>query len=118
VVEVELKPGGGRTPVAAGPLDPVKVDPKHYKVEIDNEKVRVLRARYGPGETGALHQHDRDRVTVFLTDSELEITSPDGKREVRHGKQFDISWGTVAKHQEKNLARSAFEVIAVELKAR
>jgi hypothetical protein len=28
--------------------DPIKVDSKHYTVELENEKVRVLRIRYGP----------------------------------------------------------------------
>jgi len=30
--------------------DPVKVDPKHYKVEMENDRVRVLRITYGPQE--------------------------------------------------------------------
>ena len=30
--------------------DPVKVDSKHYTVEVENEKVRVLRIKYGPHE--------------------------------------------------------------------
>lgn len=28
--------------------DPVKVDPKHYKAELENDQVRVLRISYGP----------------------------------------------------------------------
>jgi len=27
--------------------DPVKLDSKHYKVELENERVRVVRIRYG-----------------------------------------------------------------------
>jgi polyisoprenoid-binding protein YceI len=30
--------------------DAVKVDPKHYKVEFENDKIRVLRVNYGPHE--------------------------------------------------------------------
>lgn len=118
IIEIELKPGSGRVAVSPGALDPVKVDPKHYKIEFENDRVRVLRARYGPGEQGALHEHARDRVTVFLTDSELEIVTPDGKRDVRRGKKFDVSWGTVSRHSEKNLSSAVFEVIAVEMKSR
>jgi hypothetical protein len=33
--------------------DPVKVDPKHYKVEFENDRVRVVRIKYGPGEKSA-----------------------------------------------------------------
>ena len=34
--------------VAAMAQDPVKVDPKHYKVEFENSQVRVLRIKYDP----------------------------------------------------------------------
>jgi hypothetical protein len=30
--------------------DPVEVDAKHYKVEFENDRVRVFRVSYGPGE--------------------------------------------------------------------
>ena len=30
--------------------DAVKVDPQHYKVEFENDQVRVLRIHYGPHE--------------------------------------------------------------------
>ena len=34
--------------------DAAKVDPKHYKVEFENDEVRVLRITYGPGEKSLL----------------------------------------------------------------
>ena len=37
--------------------DPVKVDPKHYKVEFENANVRVLRVTVGPGEKSVMHWH-------------------------------------------------------------
>jgi len=58
-IMVELK---DRPPAAAAvttEMDPVKVDPKHYKVLIDNDRVRVLRARYG-------HTRNRDARTSGL----------------------------------------------------
>ena len=57
-------------------------------------------------------------VTVLLTAAELEIVAPDGARQVLRGKPFDVAWGTVSRHSEKNLASAAFEVIAVEMKSR
>jgi hypothetical protein len=32
--------------------DPVAVDSRHYTVLVEDAKVRVLRASYGPGEGG------------------------------------------------------------------
>ena len=114
IVELELKNGPGALP--SSPLDPVRVDPKHYKVEFENPQVRVLRAHYGPGEPGAMHEHILNRVTVFLTDQQFKVTASDGKVEMPRGKAGDIRLGGPAKHQEQNLSLLPFEVIAVELK--
>ena len=37
--------------------DAVKVDPSHHKVEFENDQVRVLRIRFGPGEESVMHEH-------------------------------------------------------------
>ena len=120
IIEVELKPGEGRKPVAAGAFDPVAVDPRHYKVVLDNAQVRVLRARFGPHETTAMHQHARDRVTIFLTDADLRPTTSDGVTREVHGKAGDVAFaaGGAVKHTENNAAAQPFEVIAIELKSR
>ena len=59
-------------------VDPVKVDPKHYKVAFENDKVRILRIRYGPREKSAMHGYP-EGVLVFLTDCDGKFTYPDGK---------------------------------------
>ncbi len=38
------------TAASAMAQDAVKVDPKHYTVEFENDQVRVLRIRYEPRE--------------------------------------------------------------------
>ena len=49
--------------------DPVKVDPKHYKVEVDNSQVRILRVKYGPREKSVMQ-------LVGLFASRTRKTSP------------------------------------------
>jgi len=46
--------------------DPVHVDSKHYTVDAENDRVRVIRARYGPHEKSVMHGHP-SLVAVFLT---------------------------------------------------
>ena len=58
--------------------DAVKVDAKHYKVEFENAKIRVLRATYGPHEKSVMHSHP-DAYVVFLSDGKVRFTMPDGK---------------------------------------
>src|SRR6266487_1044283 len=60
--------------------DPVKVDAKHYTVEMENEKVRVLRIKYGPHEKSAMHGHPA-LVAIMINDCHARFTYPDGKTE-------------------------------------
>src|SRR5687767_3027089 len=61
ILEIDLK-GAPKGPLPVTALDPVAVDPQHYKVELENEFVRVLRVSFGPGEKGARHEHILNRV--------------------------------------------------------
>lgn len=118
IVEVELKkPGGG--PVSLPAQDPVKADPKHYKVLIENEQVRVVRAKYGAGEKGPVHEHVLPRLTVNLTDQSAKLFLPDGSTRDIHNPAGQIAWtDTPAKHSEINLKDQPFEVIMVEVKSK
>jgi quercetin dioxygenase-like cupin family protein len=95
--------------------DPVKVDPKHYKVEFENEKVRVLKISYGPNEKSEMHSHP-PMVAIFLTDQKSRHTHPDGKTEELSGKAGDVRYMEAWEHNPENLSDRPFELIAVELK--
>jgi quercetin dioxygenase-like cupin family protein len=95
--------------------DPVEVDPRHYKVEFENDRVRVLRIKYGPGEKSVMHSHP-ESIAVFLTDANARFTYPDGRTE-----DIDANAGTVQHmeafpHLPESLSSRPFEVIAIELK--
>ena len=95
--------------------DAVKVDPKHYKVEINNSRVRVLRIHYGPHEKSVMHSHP-DSIAIFQTDGRIKFTYPGGKTEEREMKMGQVAWTPGGKHLPENLTGSDFEVILVELK--
>ena len=46
--------------------DGVAADPEHYTVEFENDKVRIIRIKYGPGEKSVMHTHGLN-VAIFLT---------------------------------------------------
>ncbi len=96
--------------------DPVVVDPKHYTVEIENEKVRVLRITYGAHEKSVMHGHPSS-VAVFLTDANFRFTLPDGKTEEPKAKAGEIMWAPAGEHLPENLSDGRFEAILVELKS-
>ena len=116
IIEVELKKPGSGAAAGSSPLDPVKIDPKHYKVQFENDQVRVVRVRFGPHEMAPLHEHSLNRVVVYLADQNFRITSADGAVEMAQHKRGEVSWGGPTKHKEENLNDKPMEVVVVELK--
>ena len=95
--------------------DAVKVDPKHYKVEFENDEVRVLRITYGPGEKSVMHSHP-EGVVVLLNDGDGKFTFPDGKTQDNKFKAGTVIWSPETTHQPENTGKKTFEVIQIELK--
>jgi quercetin dioxygenase-like cupin family protein len=96
--------------------DAVKADPKHYTVEMENEKVRVLRIRYGPNEKSEMHTHPPS-VAIFLTDQHSRHTLPDGNSEEMRSKAGEVRFMDAWEHNPENLSDRPFELIVVELKS-
>jgi quercetin dioxygenase-like cupin family protein len=97
--------------------DPAKVDPKHYKVEFENDQVRVLRITYGPHEKSVMHSHPEGLV-IFLSDAKGKFTFPDGTTQEATWKAGDVSWVPASSHQPENLGNKSFSLIQIEMKAK
>jgi len=95
--------------------DPVSVDAKHYKVMLDNDQVRVLKIRYGPKEKSVMHEHPAS-VVVFLTNSQVKFSLPDGSKVDGGGKAGDARFADAGKHLPQNVGNAAMEGVLVELK--
>ena len=102
ILEVDLK-GPPAGPAPATKLDPAVVDSTHYKVELENEYVRVLRIHYGPHEKGQTHEHILNRVVLYLNDQ-------------ANAKTDDVRMAGAATHAEENASAQPADRIAVELK--
>jgi hypothetical protein len=102
ILEVDLK-GPPAGPATKSTLDPAAVDGKHYRVELENEYVRVLRIHYGPHEKGATHEHILNRIVVYLNDQS-------------GAKADDVRIAGAATHAEENASDQPADRIAVELK--
>jgi quercetin dioxygenase-like cupin family protein len=116
MVEVLIKKDGDPSKVVNTPLDPLKVDPKDYKLEFENSQVRVIRVKMPAGQKIPLHEHVLNRVVVYLTDQNGSMTTPDGKTDIAKHSVGEASWGGPTKHTEQNLKSTPFEAIVVELK--
>ena len=101
----------------AAAQDAVKADPKHYKVEFENDQVRVLRITYGPHEKSVMHEHPPN-VAVFLTDIHSRFTFADGKTADADRKAGSAQWDPGGKHLPENLGDKPFELLLVEMKSK
>src|SRR6201984_2842405 len=95
--------------------DPVRVDPQHYKAEFENDRVRVVRITYAPGEKSVMHSHP-ESIGVFLTDAHAKFTYPDGRTEDINATAGSVQHMAAFTHLPESLSNSSFEVIQVELK--
>ena len=95
--------------------DAVKVDPKHYTVVSENDKVRIVKVHYGPGEKSVMHSHP-NLVAVFLNDSKGQFTFPDGKKQDISAKAGDAQYEDAVTHLPENTGDNGMDIILVELK--
>jgi hypothetical protein len=93
---------------------PEKVSP-HYKVEIDNAWVRVLRVKEPPHAKIPLHEHPA-AVNITLTDAWVKSTGADGKATVAYRKAGTVGYNEASKHSEENLSDDPLEAVVIELK--
>ena len=100
---------------AVSAQDPVKVDPRHYKVVFENSQVRVLRIHYGPHETSVMHSHP-DGVVTYLADGHMKFLLPGGKTITSSGKAGQTIWAPGGPHKPTNLSAKPFDAVLVELK--
>src|ERR1700680_4144830 len=105
------------TAATASAQDATKVDPKHYKIEFENDQVRVLRVTYGPHEKSVMHQHPAS-VVVFLTDEHGKFKMPSGKTEDAPTKAGTVLWEESVTHLPENVGDKVSKVILVELKTK
>ncbi len=104
------RPAGGKPG-----SDPVEVDPKHYKVESDTPRARILRIKLGPREKSGMHAHPAV-IAVLLTDCRLRFIYPDGARQDCTAKRGEVLDFPPTQHIVENLSERHFEAIKLEFK--
>jgi hypothetical protein len=98
--------------VQAKSQDPLKVDPGHFKVEFENDQVRVVRVHFDPHYKSTMNQVP-PRVVILLTDEHIRVTFPDGTSADRHLKAGTAFWTERGQGRPENLSDLPFELIWV-----
>ncbi len=98
--------------------DGVTADPDHYSVEYENDVARLVRIRYGAGETSAMHNHPAN-CAIFLISQPSTFEMPDGEiQEIPAASAGDVLCSDAEVHLPSNAGEGALELILLELKGR
>lgn len=97
--------------------DPTKVEPKHYKLDFENDRVQVVSVHYGPHEKSALHDHPGG-VVVSLTEAHLRFTDENGKVREVFSKAGEARWYAPIKHRVENLGDTTYEGVYIGVKGK
>ena len=103
------------TPSKAAPDDAVSTDPEHYKVLLDNERVRVLEFRGAPGNKTPMHSHP-NYVTYSFNGGTSTFTYPKGKPAEAEVPAGDVRWHKAETHAGQNTGQKELHVLIVEIK--
>jgi hypothetical protein len=103
---------------AAIAQDAAQVQPRAYKVVLDNDRLRVLEftSRPGMGVCGnGMHSHPA-HLTVAITAAKVRVKLPDGKTFVAGQKPGDVFWSEAETHETENISGRDMRALVIELK--
>src|SRR5215468_10687447 len=84
---------------------------------LENASVRVIHALDRPHQKTALHKHDANRVMIYLTAGDLDVTTEDGHTDHQHWKAGDVAWSpTGPMHVSENVGAGDLQIVEIEIK--
>ncbi len=113
-IRVELKSAPKAAPMK---LDAVRVDPARYKIDFENDRVRIVRLGFGPHEKGMMVEHP-PRVLATLTDVAVKLLFADGRTDERGGPAGVAAWLESETLLTENANNQPLEVVLIEPKNR
>jgi quercetin dioxygenase-like cupin family protein len=105
------------TAAFAAAQDPTKVEPKHYKLQFENERAQVVGVHYGPHEKSEMHDHPSG-VSVSVTGGHLRFTDQDGKVTEVYAKAGEARWFPPHRHKVENLGDEPYNGVYIGIKGK
>jgi quercetin dioxygenase-like cupin family protein len=96
-------------------FDALKAAPNVSKLIMENDRVRVIDARFKPGVKAAMHSHP-DHVLYIFNDGKMKITPSNGKPQIMDLKTGQVIWMDATSHEAENLGKTDVHMLVVELK--
>ena len=96
----------------------VTADPTHYTVEFENDALRIVRVKYGPGESSKMHLHDAS-CGIYLANGAMRMELPDGtSRAAPVYAPGTLHCNDAETHLPKNVGDTTVELVLIEMKGR
>jgi hypothetical protein len=96
-------------------VDAARIAPDRCVVEIDNERLRVLRIKLPSAGRVPIHGH-RSGIIVALTELNLRLKAPDNTIIEVRLPAGDIRWIDAGIHADENLGAASAEYLFIESK--
>jgi len=108
--------------MASHPLDAMIAAPDHHEMLFENDRVRILDTRLGPGQRTPVHAHEWPAALYVLSwsdflrrdDDDKVIADSRGREPVEPGTSFWIE--PLPPHSVENVGTGDLRIIAVEVK--
>jgi len=97
--------------------DPTKVEPKHYRLMFENDRVQVVSVHYGPHEKSEMHDHPGG-VVVIVNGGHLRFTDQNGKVTEVYSKAGEARWFPPFKHKVENVGDEPYNAVYVGMKGK
>ena len=98
--------------------DATKVNPRSYKVVLENDRVRVLEYKSLPGFGvcgQGKHSHPA-HLTIAMADGKVKVVTEDGKMFAADEKSGRIFWAPAETHSVENISGRPMRAYMIELK--
>jgi hypothetical protein len=117
ILVLELKDSNsiGQVSFPVSERDPVSLDPRYFRIALQNEHVRVLRLHLPP-RTGTLEEQFMNRLEISLSGSHLQWTDPLGKSSEERHRAGAAEWKYMRLMTIANLEEEPLDEILVEFK--
>ena len=100
--------------------DPVKINPRSYKVLFENDRVRVLEylAKPGVGVCGIGRHFHPEHITIALSGGKVKVAPENGKGHVSDVSPGKIFYAPAEVHEVENVSGRNMHAYLIELKDR
>ena len=95
--------------------DALNVAPHAYKVVLENQRVRVLEYRAGPGVKAEMHSHP-DLVAVTIRGGKVRFTLANGETAEAELADGEAQFFEATEHMTENIGTTDAHIMLIELK--